>query len=270
MPTEAPETLMPEVHELFISRRFKGGGDEESIDIHFLILDAADETIAAAALLATAPPAWYGLGRGEYSAEPISLNTWKAIVNYTSSEEESGSSTYEFEIAADTVHVSHSLETVGRYAPPGKTAPDCNRAIGVNGESVDGCDVYVPTYAFSETHSVPAELITPAYKAALFSLAGKMNGSAFKGFQAGEVLFLGATGSVKSGEPKSDITFRFIASQNVEGMSIGDIVGIDKKGWDYLWVRFEEDLNEAQLVKRPAFVYVERVCPFGDFSLLGI
>ena len=48
------------------------------------------------------------------------------------------------------------------------------------------------------------------------------------------------------------------------------IVGVDKKGWEYLWVRYADAEDQNVLVKKPIAVYVERVYEEGDFSLLGI
>jgi len=82
---------------------------------------------------------------------------------------------------------------------------------------------------------------------------------------------LGASGS-KRGQEDWEITFRFAASPNVTGLVIGDIRGINKKGWEYLWVRYTDDEDAAAktLVKRPIAAYVEQVYPYGDFSGLGI
>ncbi len=82
-------------------------------------------------------------------------------------------------------------------------------------------------------------------------------------------MFLGASGSLRSQEDW-EITFRFAASPNVTGLVIGDIAGIDKKGWEYLWVRYADAEDQNVLVKKPIAVYVERVYEEGDFSLLGI
>ena len=61
------------------------------------------------------------------------------------------------------------------------------------------------------------------------------------------------------------------ASPNQTGLTVGDITNIDKKGWEYLWVYFEdkEDSAAKMLVKRPIAVYVEKVYEDGDFSQLG-
>jgi hypothetical protein len=154
---------------------------------------------------------------------------------------------------------------------PGQTAPDFKNAIGVSRDSVDGVDIVVPTYKWTETFRLPAAIVTGAYKASLFGLTGRVNNLAFRGFQPEEVLFEGARGS-RRGAGDWEISFAFAASPNVTGMSVGSITGINKKGWDYLWCRYADFEDEAaqMLVKRPVAVIVNRVYPSGNFSLLGI
>jgi len=69
-----------------------------------------------------------------------------------------------------------------------------------------------------------------------------------------------------------EITGQFAASPNVTGLSVGDITGIDKKGWEYLWVLYQdtEDTSAAALVKRPVAAYVERVYDSGNFGSLVV
>jgi len=61
-------------------------------------------------------------------------------------------------------------------------------------------DITVPVYSFSETHYNSLAFVTESYKQTLFGLTGKVNNAAFKGFAAGEVLFLGASGSKRGDE----------------------------------------------------------------------
>ena len=53
---------------------------------------------------------------------------------------------------------------------------------------------------------------------------------------------------------------------------MGEISGISKKGWEYLWVRYgdAEDTAAKAIVKKPMAAYVEKVYEDGDFSSLGI
>jgi hypothetical protein len=92
----------------------------------------------------------------------------------------------------------------------------------VTPDRVEGTDITVPVFNFTETHYILNELVTPAYKLTLFNLTGKVNGGVFKGFAKGEVLFLGASGS-KRGLDDWEITYRFAASPNVASLSLGGI-----------------------------------------------
>jgi hypothetical protein len=132
-------------------------------------------------------------------------------------------------------------------------------------------DITVPVYNFTETHYLPDSQVTMGYRGDLFRLTGKVNNASFKGLDAGECLFLGASGS-KRGSDDWEITFRFAASPNKTGLTIGDIINIDKKGWEYLWVRYAdaEDPASNTLVKQPVAAYVEKVYEDGSFSSLGI
>ena len=142
-------------------------------------------------------------------------------------------------------------------------------AIGISGDSVEGVDITVPVYSFSETHYLPAAFIDGAYKATLFALTGKINGGSFKGFAAGEVLFLGASGSQRGNEDW-EISYKFAASPNMTGLSVGTLTGIAKGGWQHLWVLYSDQVDQNTLIKRPIAAYVEQVYWPGDFSLLGI
>jgi len=53
---------------------------------------------------------------------------------------------------------------------------------------------------------------------------------------------------------------------------VGSITGINKRGWDCLWIRYAdiEDTAAKMLVKRPLSVYVEQVYPYTNFAGLGI
>src|SRR5699024_6424318 len=153
------------------------------------------------------------------------------------------------------------------YAPSGQTAPDYKGAIGYNNGNVNGTDILVHSYHFSETHYFAT--VSQAYKNTLFALTGKVNDATFKGLAAGECLFLGATGS-KHGDGPWAVTYNFAGSPNQTGLVVGDITGISKDGWDYFWVHYapKDDTNAKAVVQQPTAAYVEKVYERGDFSQL--
>ena len=256
--------------EKFDSREATVGVDSPNIDLLYVVQGTDNDAVVKATVESTIPAIYDGLVFQDYHITPLGAGVWEVSVRYGKKEpKDTGESQFSFDTGGGTTHITQSLQTVARYAPPGKVAPDFRGAIGVTHDSVEGTDITIPVYNFTETHYVDASLVTGAYKATLFALTGKTNNGAFKGFARGEVLFLGASGSLRSQEDW-EITFRFAASPNVTGLVIGDIAGVDKKGWEYLWVRYADAEDQNVLVKKPIAVYVERVYEEGDFSLLGI
>lgn len=147
--------------------------------------------------------------------------------------------------------------------------PDYKRAIGVDNDSVQGVDITVPVFKFTYQWYPSADEVNETYVVNLMGLAGTTNNATWKGFQEGEVLFLGVTGQ-KRGVGDWELTYYFIASKNVTGLAVGDITGIVKGGHDYLWVQFAESIDAKTLTKIPKSAYVERVYDPADFSVLGL
>lgn len=255
-------------------------GQNGSIEGLYLVFGAADAAEAQSAVEAEAAAGYMGLPAQSIRLEQSTPTTFDAEVLYASQPPsgspppETGQSTTAFDTGGGTQRITQSKATVNRYAAAGATAPDFKGAINVTKDGVEGVDIVVPVYAFEETHYIDDAAVTAVYRGKLFALTGKTNDAAFRGFNEGEVLFLGARGSKRGGPDGEDweITFRFAASPNRTGLTVGDIASINKKGWEYLWVRYEDQLDEAALsaVKRPTSVHVERVYDAGDFAELAI
>lgn len=247
-------------------------GEDSSVDLRYVVGGTDSDIDAHVALLANSPTLYGGLVRQSSHLVRVAEDAWEGTVRYGKVDPpETGDSSFSFDTGGGNQHITQGLGTVGAYAAPGQTAPNFRGAIGVTADSVEGVDITVPVYNFSETHYIAVEAVTGAYKAALFSLTGTVNNGGFRGFSAGEVLFLGASGSQR-GHDDWEISFKFAASPNVTGLVVGDITGIAKKGWEYLWVRYAdaEDTSARVLVKKPIGAYVEQVYPYGNFAGLGI
>ena len=267
------------VGEKFESRKVTTG-ESPTVELVYFISGTQDDQEVKTSLAAVAPTFYSGttaegnlisLPLQSLRIEPLGGGIWDGIASYGRRKpKETGDSTFSFDTGGGTQHITQSLETVGKHAVPGPP-PDFGGAIGVTHDNVEGVDVQVPVYSFAETHYIDVDFVTNAYKSTLFRLTGKVNNDAFRGLQAGEVLFQGASGS-RRGEEDWEISFRFAASPNVVGLQVGGIGGINKKGWEYLWVRYAdaEDADAKVLVKKPSAAYVERVYDLADFSQLGI
>lgn len=217
-----------------------------------------------------------------YSLEYLGDDAWHLKVTYIKegAEDDQQSDplkrTRSFDTGGGTAHKTQA-ETEMRY---GDNPPAMNNAIGVDGDSVAGVDIVVPALTWTETYDVPAKYVTAAYIKTLGKLTGTVNNAAFRTFDAGEVLFVGASGSQEWDTQKGDgpwsLSYKFVQSSNagigktLPAITIGDIGNIEKKGHEYLWVRYEATVDGTDLLKRPKYVYVNGVYRDGDFSQLGI
>lgn len=265
------------------SQKIDAKGNVTEIEFSYLVFGADDEDSALSAARSTASARSVGgmeLSELEVS-ERVNDDTWRVKAVYEPEEEavedggggdEEETSSFAFDTGGGTMHRNQSLKTVSRTP---SDAPDFNGAIEVDNEgNVNGVDVTMPVLNFTETHTMAASRVSTSYKRNVAALTGTVNKSSFRGFNAGEVLFLGASGtkrSKKSGAPW-EITFRFAVSPNQTGLSVGKLKISSKRGWDYLWVRYSDTVSENRknVVKTPVAAYVEQVYPEGDFGNLGL
>lgn len=166
------------------------------------------------------------------------------------------------------------------WATGSAAAPNLRGVIGIDGDSIAGVDIVIPALTWTETYDVPARYVTAAYIKSIGELTGTVNNATFRTFPAGEVLFMGCSGSQEWDSEKGDgpwsLAYKFIQSPNagpdatLPAITIGSITGITKKGHEYLWVRYEPAVESNDLIKRPKYVYVNRVYKEKTFSTLGI
>lgn len=228
--------------------------------------DVDNPEIVELYVLAYSPPTLYGIKRKSITIRPHEklATTFTAEVDYSKDNKNqepptTGDEDISFDLTPQTTRITQSKSTILRT--PG-FAPDFKGGIGFKSgqEGFEGADVFVPSLAFSITKYVPIAEVTNAYIQTLMEAAFKVNDDYWRGFEAGEVLFAGASGA-KRNEADYAITFRFMASKNAENVKVGDLTVAEKSGWDYLWVLYDEREDEfsASIVQRPTAAYVERV-----------
>lgn len=254
-------------------------GDTIENEVPYLVFDAAGETEALSAAKSAVPQKRNDmrLARLEIT-ERVNDETWRVRAIYEEDEDkdrdtdEEAEVSFEFETGGARMHRNQSLETVDRLPAD---APDYGGAIEVDAEgNVNGIDVAMPCLNFSETHTFRASKVNTTYKKTLAELTGTMNKSSFRGFAAGEVLFLGASGS-RNGDDRDDpwrIVFKFAVSPNKTNLQVGGLTVAQKRGWDYLWVKRADKISAdgSAVDKETVALYVERVYEQSDFRRLGI
>jgi hypothetical protein len=231
--------------------------------------DAEAALIASAELPASLGPEADGtvFRRIAFNTVPVSdtNDIWDITVPYES--QVNTERTFAGSTAGGSFNITQGYG-VTSYAASG-SAPNFQGAINVNEQGVQGVDVIVPQFEFSLTKTQENGFVSLAYTATLARMTGKVNNATFENFNAGELLFLGADFSQQS-SGSATITYKFSASPNRTGITIGSITGIAKKGHEYLWVFYRPNLSGNFLVRIPVAVYVHKVYEEGDFSTLWI
>lgn len=182
--------------------------------------------------------------------------------------------TRSFDTGGGSTHITQAKTERGYSLPSDDDAPNQQCAIGVDGDSVNGVDIIIPSLQWTESYDVPSQYVSAAYIRSLAGLTGCVNSDAFRGFEPGEVLFLGATGNQAWDEQRGDgpwnLSYKFQASKNKTDLTVGNILFVEKKGHEYLWVRYETKVGSNTLLKTPKFVYVNQVYEEVSFAALGI
>ena len=271
----------------------KGRKAASSYQKSYKIFGTADDTVVHAevnAVVTSTGQYWQypgvpgmALRADQYSVSYLGDNAWQVTINYAKDGLEDGTEPLKrarsFDTTGGTQHITQAcsvgsggtLDFEKRY-PSGAT--NMSGAIGVDSNGVNGVDIVVPQLQWQESYDVPNGYVTNAWIRGVAGVTGTTNNAAFRGFEAGEVLFVGCSGSQEWDDQKGrgpwSLSFRFVASKNVTGQTIGSISGIEKKGHEYLWVRYEDAVSGSALLKQPKAVYVSKVYKDSDFSALGI
>jgi len=233
-----------------------------------------------------------------YSLEHQGDDLWKLTVNYEKfgADDPSQSGPLKRVRSFDTTGATQTV-TQSRggaagervYGPAGQlqgqNKPSMYGAINVDDRNVNGVDIVIPQLQWTEAYDVPSSYVTAAYIRSVHLLTGTVNAAPFRGFLKNEVLFLGMTGSQEWDAQKGDgpwsLSYRFLGSPNrgndafgasLPPEAIGDITAYNKYGHDFLWVKYasQDDQNNNIVIRKPLFVYVNKVYPDGDFSQIGI
>jgi hypothetical protein len=273
--------------ELVDSREWSGG----SVTFHYRLTGTSDDATAKTLLLSSSPSTYGSLVRepepslkATWTDSTTSNGEWDCSVRFSPRATEIGQVSISGDTAGGTMHLTQCLSESGAYAPSGKTAPASKGAIGVGTDgqklTVEGVDIIVPVFKFTVTKVFAADALPNL--GTIFSLTGKVNSDTFTvtdtktritvTLAAGECLFTGAQFGSQRSDGGVEITYSFSGSPNRSNFTVGSITVTGKKGWEYMWVRYEdaEDSAAKALVKKAVAVYVQKVYENGALSGLGL
>lgn len=269
---------MPEVSERYISFN-RVRGTIRSVTRAYRAAGYADADAAETAVLAFAPTTQDGFPLTSVNIEDgEALGVYEARLTWGNS---SGTPlTMSDPVVSGTTiggteHITHGAH-VADY--PAAAEPQFPGAINVSENGVDGMDIPTRAYSFEETHLLADADFTTAYQQVLFALSNSVNNGVFRGFQAGELRFAGVTWrSIGSGAARQwEVTYKFEASPNRTGLEFGrvggsgGVTGVDKKGWEHVWLRCEEEVTGTIVNKKVVSAHVRMPFEYGNFALLEI
>jgi hypothetical protein len=245
---------------------------------HYQAQGIGEAALADAYARAMAPIAWDTWARDSLSVKHLGASLWAVEVVYRPAGDEqtpeliTRNISWQFDHGTSTGKMYFALDEIAAYGPIGRPAPDKGGAMGLNESgSVEGVDVPICEQNWQETWEADSTYYDFAYMVMASNLKGCVNAAPFRGYEAGAVLFRGATGGKdKQTRDKRTVTYHFSAANKLEDATIGEIEGINKGPWEVLTVVWEPVRGANAMGKRARAVYVDRVADYGDFSVFGI
>lgn len=250
-------------------------------EIQYLVFEAADEDAALKAVLDNAPQEYETLPLDSIEIDAREKDdVYRVNAIYKQEDAGSGSSsdddddneaTVSFDCGGGTKHLNYSISQ--RKAHGDK---DAGGAIGWNGKCGDDCEISgvdIPTAQLRETYTKTMRLssLSTSYKRNVASMVGKVNSGSFKGWSAGEVMFLGMSYSAPAKRStRVTVTFNFAIQPNESGVKIGGKNVGNKKGFEYVWAISKTTASGSTPKVEVEGVYVDQVCEYASFSGLGL
>ena len=256
-------------------------GKYTSIEVQYLVFGVSSEEDALSAVHDKAPAESKGLPLDSIEIDTRETNdTFRVNAIYreedTTVDDSSGNDdddetpTESFDCGGGTKHLLYSFGQRKVYGDK-----DAGGAIGWNGKSGDDCEIAgvdVPTAQLRETYTKPMRVskLTTAFKRKVAALVGKVNSGSFKGWNAGEVLFLGMSYSTPAKKAKKvTVTFNFAIQPNESGVKIAGR-SVTKKGFEYVWAISKTVASSGSPKLEVEGIYVDQVCEYASFSGLGL
>ena len=267
-----------------------GSNSNSTATVTYIVEGAEDDITACTSAYEFAPDEFSEIPKKSASvAERLTENAWKIEVNYgsesKSSSGDSGSeddeATMNFDCSAGTKHMTQAIEQTCVYVGSGESKDSSDEAsavpIGWNGKDgseseAAGVDVSIGELRETYTKTMSKSKVTgTSWKRKVAELVGKVNSGSFKGWNAGEVMFLGCSYSAPSkGSKKVSVSFHFAIRLNeskatVAGQNIGS-----KKGFEYLWALTDDEVRDGERKRKVRKIYKAVVCETDGFGGLGI
>lgn len=255
-------------------------GNYTSVEVQYLVFEVDSEENALSAVYEIVDKEKNGLPLSSLEIDSRETET-TFRVNVIYREEESGDTdisgdddkeepTESFDCGGGTKHMLYSFSQKIVYGDK-----DAGGAIGWNGKTGDDCvitGVDVPTAQLRETYTKPMSIsrLTTSYKRKIASLVGKVNSASFKGWNPGEVMFLGMSYNTPAKRAKTvTVSFNFAIQPNETNVKVGGH-SVSKKGFEYVWAISTTSTAGRKPKLEVEAIYVDQVCENASFAALGL
>lgn len=275
---------MPAIWELVASRDITAG-ESASARLMFMAGRSVNEAEILAMAEAESPPTFADLVRQRIHCQHRGAGVWEIQVDYGLKSQDAGQSNpqqdqgnqtgsndalspdIKISCRGQTEHITQSLRTVqtAKVVGDNRQIPDYKGAIGVHKGAVAGCDIMVPASTWSESWLWKSQFITWGVIGNWDRLVGRVNFNIFRTRSPGEVMFEGYE-SEPHGAGQRRVVYSFKRQPGVQQLKIIPTMGpVDKAGWQWIWVDYEDAAAADSIPIVPRCVYVEEVGRPGNF-----
>lgn len=261
------------------TKKVDNKGELLSAEITYVVFDAQGEDDALNSVLASAPEQYGNAFLASVEIESRDNDTtYRVNAVYekgsgsTASGDEESEPELSFDCSSSSKHIVRSLNQKKLYP-----SPDPGGMIGWNGKTGSdadfaGADVGTATMRETYTKQMRSADLTTAYRRTIANLTNTVNSTSFMGWEAGEVMFLGASFSGSLSGEFITVTFNFAIQQNERNVEVAEGLRVNKRGWEYIWTITEtvsEGENKAPRVKIINAI-VDQVYRYEDFGKLKL
>lgn len=246
-------------------------------EISYLVSGVTDEDDALATALEMVSATCRGLSLDGISIDAReNSSTYRVNVLYKSNGDafdnssESDAARLSFDCSGGTRHVNHAISQRRVFGNI-----DAGTAIGWNGKLGDQMEVLgvdMPTAQMREVYekTIRKSRLNTAFKRKLARMTGAVNSRSFKGWNPGEVMFMGASFSAADSTSSVMVSYNFAIQENENGAEVAGINIGNVQGWEYIWpITSTAAGNNAPGINIDA-IYVAKVAKYADLNELGV
>lgn len=184
---------------------------------------------------------------------------------------------------AVAVAAQNAVDSAVNDASPGQNGiPDFNKAIGVNGDEVEGVEIEVGAFELSITKKWKLATLPGGYINVLseFTKRSAVNHATYVIYWMGQTLTFPRgtlrfrSPSVKwTSEGELEIVYHFSYERSIiasDNYRIGNSGRIEKEGQLYGWTRFEKTTVSGRVITEAKSYHIQQVYPYLNFAELQV